>query len=326
MIKIKKLFFTGLVSVLAFAGPQEDAQLLDAVRMGSDATVKDLIQNKGANVNATTPKGGTPLMTAASNNNVDLIRFYLDQGADINAQNQDGVTALMWAAIYGRKEAVEELINYKQSKFPLDISLKSNKGKTVLDYAQKRGDKDILATMEIVEKIPLQVLQDLRTEGINVHAISQEFVNAVLKRDPNKLALLLNAGADPNAQVQGNMPALFWAVQSNDPVMAIMLMHGGASLVWNGKTALHAAVNLKEVQRKPGNPMFNTDLIQYIVENHPDIINNRDSQGQTALGYVARFAPSKAPVFGGSSLFEGSIPGDNSADIIGILKKAGGQQ
>lgn len=52
----------------------------------------------------------TPLMEAATNGHVDIIRLLISHGADVNAQSATGNTPLMLACIAGHVDAVKELI------------------------------------------------------------------------------------------------------------------------------------------------------------------------------------------------------------------------
>lgn len=53
--------------------------------------------------------GETPLMLAAVNGDVDMVRNLLADGADPNEQNERGETALMWAVAYSEEDVIREL-------------------------------------------------------------------------------------------------------------------------------------------------------------------------------------------------------------------------
>lgn len=81
-------------------------------RLDSDATsdlVWDLI-NAGAEVNARSETGDTPLMAAAYEENGEILKTLLEAGADIHSKNEDGQTALMVAAENGRLQNVRALV------------------------------------------------------------------------------------------------------------------------------------------------------------------------------------------------------------------------
>jgi ankyrin repeat protein len=80
---------------------------MGAARRGHLDVVKALIV-LGADVNAKSYYGDTPLMEAVENNNLEEVRLLLDKGADVTAR-PNGRTALTIAQKKGRKEIVEIL-------------------------------------------------------------------------------------------------------------------------------------------------------------------------------------------------------------------------
>lgn len=73
--------------------------------------VMELMIRKGANVNARTVEGITPLFICAQNGRVDLARMLLHYGADAKTTATTGCTALMWAARRGDLDMAELLLN-----------------------------------------------------------------------------------------------------------------------------------------------------------------------------------------------------------------------
>ena len=63
----------------------------------------------GANVNATTKDGGTPLMIAAEKGKDNIVRALLDKGADVNATTTEGESPLMLAKKGNHKEIIDML-------------------------------------------------------------------------------------------------------------------------------------------------------------------------------------------------------------------------
>lgn len=55
-------------------------------------------------------------------------------------------------------------------------------------------------------------------------------VESVLRNDPANVLLLMNRGADPNAEAEGGMTALMFAVESGDSLLVRLLVANGADL------------------------------------------------------------------------------------------------
>ena len=143
--------------------PNGDPLLFIAARAGYLATVDVLLAAK-ANVNAKNRFGDTPLMAAALNGRLDIVRrlrtqgaeldprgwtpliyaatgghddvvaYLLDQGANINAQSPNGTTALMMAVREGHAGTVELLLAKGA-----DANHRNENGATALGWAKRGG-------------------------------------------------------------------------------------------------------------------------------------------------------------------------------------------
>ncbi|MBY0124155.1 M48 family metallopeptidase [Bacillus sp. S/N-304-OC-R1] len=117
-------------------------------------------------------EGATPLMNAASENDVDTIQTLITDGVEIDEQDSEGSTALHWAVYNGSMEAAQLLLAngadpnaidiYESSplinaiynddvemaklllKNGADPSYTDSDGKTAYDYAVDYGNKDII--------------------------------------------------------------------------------------------------------------------------------------------------------------------------------------
>ncbi|MHB8425431.1 MAG: ankyrin repeat domain-containing protein, partial [Gammaproteobacteria bacterium] len=79
--------------------------LMQAVETGNMAQVTALIAD-GANVNAKSTKGATPLFAAAITGYKGITALLIAHGADVNAKASNGVTPLIEAALNPVKECV----------------------------------------------------------------------------------------------------------------------------------------------------------------------------------------------------------------------------
>jgi hypothetical protein len=83
--------------------------LIQAARLGDSAAIEHLIA-AGANVNAATSGGTTPLMMAASLGQLAVIRVLQERGAAVNKPRNDGFNALTLACFFGHEDVVRELL------------------------------------------------------------------------------------------------------------------------------------------------------------------------------------------------------------------------
>ena len=68
-----------------------------------------LLHLAGANVNDRST-GSAPLVLAAGEGRVEIVRYLLDEGADVNARELHGNTALTEASYYGHVSIIKELL------------------------------------------------------------------------------------------------------------------------------------------------------------------------------------------------------------------------
>ena len=96
--RVKPEWWVGNISHLHFAANQND---MEAARW--------LIAN-GAEVNAKSESGGTPLHVAAYNNAAEVAKLLIAKGANIEAKDNDGDTPLHWAVWENAAEVAKLLI------------------------------------------------------------------------------------------------------------------------------------------------------------------------------------------------------------------------
>ncbi|HYT96804.1 MAG TPA: ankyrin repeat domain-containing protein [Casimicrobiaceae bacterium] len=160
--EVKRLIARGMDA--SSVDPSGDPLLFTAARNGYRATVDVLLAAK-AKVNAKNRVGDTPLMGAALNGHLDIVRklrtqgadldppgwtaliyaatgghddvvaYLLDQGANINAQSPNGTTALMMAVREGRASTFDLLL-----RRGADVQRRNENGISALDWA-KRGNE-----------------------------------------------------------------------------------------------------------------------------------------------------------------------------------------
>jgi hypothetical protein len=105
---------------------------------GSTFSVQNLLEN-GADVNATDKFGNTPLMKAAENDRIDIVKFLIDNGADVDAMDTLGNTPLIEAISGGHIDIVKLLIDNSA-----DVNIQEEESDTALMRAAREGYIDIV--------------------------------------------------------------------------------------------------------------------------------------------------------------------------------------
>jgi len=100
------LVFCGATAVSALS--DRDRSLLEAAALGDAARVGALVR-EGANVNAATASGLTPLIQAAVKGRTDVVRLLIEAGADPDARHRELGTALDAAQRNGHRDIVRML-------------------------------------------------------------------------------------------------------------------------------------------------------------------------------------------------------------------------
>ena len=111
--------------------------------------VKVLI-NAGVNTKETTKSGGTALISASERGHVEVVKELLEHtDIDVNYKNARGGTALVEAIVLGNgsenhKKVIQMLIDHGA-----DVNMANKENITPLQYAEKRGFKDIANMLRV---------------------------------------------------------------------------------------------------------------------------------------------------------------------------------
>lgn len=192
------LFSTGFVGVPGTSG---QTALYNAA-LGDRLDDVELLLEHGANPNAVSSKGSTPLAAVlnvyngfrppnATNGDVfedpsleekmSIVNALFSSGADVNTVAEDGSSILHHAASFGNDEIVELLLEYD-----IDLSLKDDSNRTALDVAS--GVPEIDAEEELDEdgqamtaETPIyESTMAILTEAMNAQGIAiEEYVAPV---------------------------------------------------------------------------------------------------------------------------------------------------
>jgi ankyrin repeat protein len=186
--------------------PGAMSPLLYAARDGRLDIVKILLDAK-ADVDQADANGITPLINAITNNHVDVARFLIDHGADINASDWYGRTPL-WSAVETRNQ-----------------------------------DFDANTQENSIDRAPfVDLIKVLIERGANLNARTKEV-------PPFKRHFLKGTGSLSWVDFTGQTPFLTAALAGDVTVMRLLLEHGADPKIptVQGTTALMAAAGINWV-------------------------------------------------------------------------------
>ena len=140
-----------------------DQQLIHAATDGNLHEVRNLLLQKGINVNATDENANTALLGASKNGKLDdVVELLKHDEVDVNHQNKDGWTALILASSKGCPQMVAHLVGRKRNKSnnghseivgallnhdKVDVNLHDKHWNTALMFASNQGHADIVAQL-----------------------------------------------------------------------------------------------------------------------------------------------------------------------------------
>ena len=173
-----------------------DTPLILAIRRGSTEVVKVLLEAK-ADANLLAPDGDTPLILAVRRGYTDLENVLLDAKADVNFVAPDGNTPLTAAAAAGHWKDVTLLLDRGAG-----VNAADSAGMTALLHATIAGN------VPAVEALLAKGADPKLTDKKNRAPLA-------LTQSPTLWKMLVEKGADVNAQVQGATPLQHFIIDGN---------------------------------------------------------------------------------------------------------------
>jgi len=253
--------------------------LLYAARDGRMDIVRMLLE-AGADINQRDANEITPLIIAITNNHPDVARDLIDRGADIKAVDWYGRTAL-WAAVETRNMDVDNasFVNSIDRAPFLDL----------IQVLLERGADPNVRTKEVppIRREFLRITGSLAWVDFTGQT---PFLTASLAGDLTVMKLLLKHNADPNIPTFAGTTALMaaagvnWVVDQTydegqpallDAVKLCVELGMDINAVNSmGLTALHGAAN-----------RGSDDIIRYLVQQGAKI-DAKDAEGRTPLTWA----------------------------------------
>jgi len=306
-----------------------DEQLIEAVIAKDPVAVKQILE-AGISPNIVNAAGNPILYSIILNRSdegAQVITLLIEYGADVNVLSGDGNALLPMAAMGGKIEVVQLLLNAG-----------ADLNGTMADQpnASKPGG-GANALMKAGEEGHLEIVALLIAQGADVNYTEAAYERKTIHyatwgNYPEIVSLLLENGADINPRstwgIPGAMP-LHWAARNSSPESAEVLINAGADLDAQsdaGLTPLAVVLGSGRLEEQ------SEQIAIYLLEAGADP-NIQDNEGNTVLHDAARFRRGYAiPLLleYGASLDLQNNNGDTALDlakdeaIIEMLQEAGG--
>jgi len=176
----------------------------------NNQAIVDLLKKATEKVNSyISTNGCTSLISAAKNNNLEMVQMLLNAGADKDIQDKDGWTALHWAAKNNSTYIIQRLL-----KKNANLDIQDNLGCTALIQAVRFNRSEIA-----------QMLLD---KGANPNIKTRNGWTvlhwAASSGNLKIVHMLLNKGADLNIQDNKGHTAFNWAVKNKNQEIINLLI------------------------------------------------------------------------------------------------------
>ena len=114
-----------------------------------DANLVKLLLSNGADPNTRNNEGWTPIHQAAHNGDSEIVNALIESGVDVNARDDDGTTALYWAYFGGHTATATALVSDGANEFTTD-----NDGWSTYDMLRDRSNAEAVKAIGSAEGPP----------------------------------------------------------------------------------------------------------------------------------------------------------------------------
>jgi len=247
-----------------------------------DQPIAELLLANKANPNATNGTGDTALHISASRGSQKLAELLLTNKAAIDPINNNGETPLALSAKAGFDSTASLLLSHRADvnfRNPIDGGWK---GWTALHYAVSAKKKGAAALLLKNGADPnVKIGSNLKIDAVNVSKGCTPLIMSALEDEPDILASLLEAKADPNLKDDGGLtPAIatmhLWHMPIARRMLSLLLEHGANTETPDieGKTLLMSAIEYQ-----------NKEIVEMLLA-HKANVNAQSPHGDSPLHFA----------------------------------------
>ncbi len=312
MIRLLVFFQIGLMGInlggfgAVWGQSDTSLNLIQAIRQKQTNQAISLIR-QNRNLDVMDRNGRTALMWAAFRGNEPVTSALLKRRVKVDAQDQDGMTALMYAAMEGYHGVVEQLLRQQAQ-----TQVRDKRGRTVLMYASLYNRPRTLQTLIDYGANPNipdangMTAQDVASAGnfSQVRTLLQQNQGLMRSSPPTPPLKPSSPPANPVSTVQENeviqtqiLASAAEVVQSREPSSVPM---PSSTPMSNMQMQTAKVMPVGEVPLPQTLPEMMAEGDLDAVQDHFDQlhpINERDTQGMTALMWAARYGQTEIAIW-----------------------------